>query len=122
MAKGHLIDWKKVDGMLHIQCTGEEIASVLMIDYDTLQKYCKIHHKMPFSDYSALKRLGGKASLRRNQWKMSEKVPAMAIFLGKNMLGQSDRIENTNKEIKLELTESEIDEEIDRLRKETKNP
>lgn len=89
--KGKTVDWRKVDQMLHIQCTGEEIASVLDIDYDTLQNHCKKEHKCPFSEYSAIKREGGKASLRRNQWKMSEKNPAMAIFLGKNLLGQKDK-------------------------------
>lgn len=87
------IDWEKVDGMLHIQCTGEEIASILVIDYDTLQTACKRDKKHSFSEYSAIKREGGKASLRRNQWKMSEKNPAMAIFLGKNLLGQKDKQE-----------------------------
>ena len=32
-------------------------------------------------------------SLRRIQWKLAEKSPAMAIFLGKNLLGQRDRPE-----------------------------
>lgn len=32
----------------------------------------------------------GNVSLRRMQWKLAEKSPAMAIFLGKNFLGQRD--------------------------------
>lgn len=33
-----------------------------------------------------------KIKLRRNQLKLSEKSAAMAIFLGKNYLGQSDNV------------------------------
>ena len=34
--------------------------------------------------------MGMKIRIRRNQLKLSEKSAAMAIFLGKNYLGQSD--------------------------------
>lgn len=87
-------DWNQVDQMLHIQCTGEEIAAILDVDYDTLQRACVRDKKVKFADYSAKKRQGGKASLRRKQWKIAETNPAMAIFLGKNLLGQKDKIEH----------------------------
>jgi len=87
-----VIDWQTVDAMLKIQCTGEEIASVLDIDYDTLQNACKRDHKMKFSEYSAKKRLGGRASLRRMQWKKAESGDStLLIWLGKNILNQSDK-------------------------------
>ena len=35
-------------------------------------------------------------SLRRNQFKLSETNVTMAIFLGKQYLGQSDKIETVN--------------------------
>ena len=39
--------------------------------------------------------MGMKIRIRRNQLKLSEKSAAMAIFLGKNYLGQSDtEVEN----------------------------
>lgn len=41
----------------------------------------------------------GKASLRRTQFKLAEKNPSMAIFLGKNLLGQTDRVEQTVMEV-----------------------
>jgi hypothetical protein len=37
--------------------------------------------------------MGLKIRLRRNQFKLSEKNAAMAIFLGKNYLGQKDVVE-----------------------------
>lgn len=36
----------------------------------------------------------GKASLRRYQFKMAEKNPTMAIWLGKNWIDQSDKVES----------------------------
>ena len=38
----------------------------------------------------------GLVSLRRNQFRMAENNPGMAIFLGKNYLGQSDKQETVH--------------------------
>jgi len=84
------LDWKIIDQMLHIQCTGEEIASVLNVSYNTLVRCCKRDKKRKFEDYSDEKKQGGRASLRRKQWAMVDKNVAMAIWLGKVMLGQKD--------------------------------
>ena len=95
------IDWKKLDNLCQIQCTGEEIASVLEIDYDTLNSACKREHKMGFSDYYSQKAPAGKASLRRRQYKAAMDGNAtMLVWLGKNLLGQTDKIETTEKETK----------------------
>ena len=91
-----VIDWPVVDTLCKIQCTGEEIASVLDIDYDTLQSACKREKGCKFSDYIGQKKLGGKASLRRSQWKLAKDGNAtMLIWLGKNMLDQKDKSEIT---------------------------
>ena len=42
--------------------------------------------------------MGMKIRIRRNQLKLSEKSAAMAIFLGKNYLGQSDETVESNAE------------------------
>lgn len=86
-----VIDWQKVDAMLHIQCTGEEIASVLDVDYNTIDRHCKREFSMGFEEYAKIKKEGGKASLRRRQWALTETNPAMAIWLGKQWLGQKDK-------------------------------
>lgn len=86
------IDYEVVDKLCHIQCTGEEIASVLRIDYDTLQRAVKRDKKMSFTEYFKQKANGGKASLRRMQWKAAESGnTTMLIWLGKQMLNQSDK-------------------------------
>ena len=93
-AKRISIDWDKVDAMCKIQCTGEEIASVLNISYDTLERACKREKSMSCADYIGQKREGGKASLRRRQWQSAQDGNAtMLIWLGKQYLGQRDRFE-----------------------------
>lgn len=90
-----VIDWDKVENLCKIQCTGEEIASVLEIDYDTLQRTCKLDHKQSFADYIGIKKLSGKASLRRRQWLTAESGnPTMLIWLGKQMLDQRNEPES----------------------------
>lgn len=90
------INWTTVDAMMHIQCTGEEIAAVLQIDYDTLQRAVKREKGIPFADYIRQKSDGGKSSLRRLQWsKAKEGNPTMLIWLGKQVLGQKDHQEIT---------------------------
>lgn len=86
------IDWPKVDNMAAIQCTGEEIAGVLGISYDTLQRASKRELGVPFADYIAQKRSGGKMSLRRKQYSTAmEGNPTMLVWLGKNWLNQTDK-------------------------------
>lgn len=86
-----VIDWDLVDNLCAIHCTGEEIAAVLMLNYDTLERACKRDKRSSFADYSTEKRRGGKASLRRRQWTQAEEGSvAMQIWLGKQWLGQSD--------------------------------
>jgi len=86
------VDWNKVEQMCAIQCTGEEIAGVLGIDYDTLNSACKRENKLSFSDYFKQKGSVGKMSLRRKQYtSMMEGNTTMMVWLGKNWLGQSDK-------------------------------
>ena len=92
------IDQKEFEGLLAIQCTLEEVASYF--DYklngcsvDTIERWCKRTFGESFAEVSKRKREYGKISLRRSQFKLAEKSPAMAIFLGKNYLGQKDVIE-----------------------------
>lgn len=86
-----VIDWPKVEAMCQIQCTAEEIAGILSIDYDTLNGACKREKRCNFSDYLKEKGMAGKASLRRRQYKAAQDGNAtMLVWLGKNWLGQSD--------------------------------
>jgi AraC-like DNA-binding protein len=91
-----IINWQQVDLLCQIQCTGEEISSVLGMHYDTLQRACKRDFKVTFAEYSEQKRNAGNASLRRAQWKAANAGnTAMLIWLGKQHLNQSDNLAQT---------------------------
>lgn len=84
------------ENLCHIQCPKHEICSVLDIDNDTLDRMIMDEYQDTFSNVYKKYSDGGKMSLRRTQFKLSEKNTAMAIWLGKQMLGQRDIVENFN--------------------------
>ncbi len=60
-----------------------------------MANWCERTYGMNFSE--CLKKFGanGRISLRRMQFKLAQKSPAMAIFLGKQYLGQTDKVEQS---------------------------
>jgi len=76
-------------GMAAIFCTKAEVAAVLRVSRPTLDKFFDDNPEVAaaFEDGFGT----GKMSLKRKQFKLADKNAAMAIFLGKNYLGQSDR-------------------------------
>lgn len=88
------IDYKTLDSLCKIQCTGEECASFLDMDYDTLNNALKRDGFGGFSDYFSKKAPGGRISLRRRQFKEAmDGNSTMLVWLGKNWLGQTDKTE-----------------------------
>lgn len=85
------IDWNELDKLCQMQCTLVEIASWFKVSEDTIERRCKETHGITFQEYFNQKRSGGLVALRRTQFQLAMKNPAMAIFLGKNYLGQSDK-------------------------------
>ncbi len=95
------INTEMVQKLAQIHCTDEEIASILGIGIETFKRRKK---DPEFADMLVAARSRGKASLRRIQWQLAEKGnAAMAIFLGKNLLGQRDKFEDTAVENNLPL-------------------
>jgi len=84
------VDWDMVKKLCQIQCTQDEIAAVLEISEDTLIKAFKEVFEGPPRDRFREWRKGGNCSLRRKQWKLADSNAGMAIFLGKQYLGQED--------------------------------
>lgn len=81
---------KMIENLSSLMCTDEEIASILGVSVDTLTNK---NNKDTFTEHKLKGQNKGKSSLRRIQFKLAEKNSAMAIFLGKNYLGQKDKIE-----------------------------
>lgn len=99
-----LIDEEQFKSMCEIQCTKDEICAILKIDEKTLTKWCNQTYSMGFSDVYKKLSSTGKMSLRRQQFKSAENGNVtMQIWLGKQYLGQTDKVEEkiTNTEEKL---------------------
>lgn len=89
------IDYETVEKLAHIQCTKTEIANFLGCSVDTLDR------ENNFAEHYKKGLDGGKMSLRRMQFKLAEKNSAMAIFLGKQYLGQKDNPDENGKDNKI---------------------
>lgn len=84
------IDKQQFENLCGIQCTLVEISSFFKVSEDTIQRWCKKTYKDDFTTVFERYRSNGKISLRRSQWRQAEKNPTMAIWLGKQYLGQKD--------------------------------
>ena len=90
------IDKTEFEKLCFLQCTEREFCSWFDVSDETLNKWCKENYDgRTFLDVFKEKRENGLISLRRTQFQLAEKSPAMAIFLGKNLLGQTDKVEQT---------------------------
>ena len=81
------LDYELIEKLAGIMCTQEEIAHFCNCSVDTLLRD---------PNFATIYKRGketGKMSLRRMQWKHAEKSFQMAIFLGKQYLGQKDIVE-----------------------------
>lgn len=84
------IDKVQFEKLCALQCTEEEICGFLDVTDKTLERWCQREYKAHFSEVFRQKRGVGKVSLRRSQWRLAEKNANMAIWLGKQYLGQRD--------------------------------
>ena len=87
------IDREVFEKLCGIMCTEEEIAGFFNCSVDTICRWCQEQYEMNFADAYKIYSATGKISLRRAQFKLAQKSAAMAIFLGKNYLGQTDHVE-----------------------------
>ena len=108
MAKGQikqkqiLIDKVQFEKLCGLQCTETEIEGYFNVSKDTLIRWCKDTYGTDFATIYEQKKGTGKIALRRFQMQQAEKNPTMAIWLGKQYLGQTDKIVSSN-EIKLPI-------------------
>lgn len=90
------INKTEFEKLCFLQCTRSEFCTWFDVNEDTLNRWCKENYDgKTFSAVFKEKRENGLISLRRTQFQLAEKSPAMAIFLGKNLLGQTDKVEQT---------------------------
>lgn len=80
------VDEALLEKLASIQCTNEELSNMVGVSIDTLlRRYATLIKKA---------RDNGKKSLRRMQWEAAQKGNVtMLIWLGKQYLGQKDKID-----------------------------
>lgn len=85
---------KQLRGLGQIQCIGKEAAAFFGVTEPTFIKFLNDNPQAR----EAFEEGKGKGcvSLRRYQWRMAENNATMAIWLGKNHLGQTDRVEQSH--------------------------
>ena len=90
--KKYNLDTKQVEQLAGYGCTDTEIASFFDISRTTLERN--------YEHYLTKGREEGKIRLRQMQWASAKKGNvAMLIWLGKQLLGQSDKQEITTTEL-----------------------
>ena len=86
------IDKREFEKLCGLQCTKQEIADFFDVDMTTIDRWCKREYKDTFSVVANKKASYGKISLRRTQFELAKKSANMAIWLGKQLLDQDEKI------------------------------
>lgn len=100
-----VINWELFEQLCHIQCTQQEICNILHVNHETLTSRVKGNYGEEYSHVYKKYSDAGKGSLRRTQFALAKKNAAMAIWLGKQYLGQKDH----DKEEKLPPNDSQLE-------------
>lgn len=74
-----------------LQCDIREIAGTFGCTVDQVKIWCKKTYNADFEKVYNAKATKGKISLRSLQFRLAEKSPTMAIYLGKVYLNQDDK-------------------------------
>jgi len=100
------IDPVQFEKLCEMMCTKKEIASFFNLSEDTIERWCKKTYKQTFAVTYDQKSDKGRIAIRRVQLqKAKEGNITMLIWLGKQWLGQSEKVEEkVTQEVKQEIT------------------
>lgn len=98
------LDIVQFENLCGLQCSLEEISNWFNCSEDDVREWCINTYGDDFEPVFEKKSIGGKISLRRAQFKLAEKNANMAMWLGKQYLGQTDKIESPESNEKNNLT------------------
>ena len=91
------IKTEQFEKLCKIQCTREEIADFFNVSESYLKKWVKATYDgETFEQVYKKFQAEGKVSIRRSQFYLKNKSPAMAMFLGKVVLGQREPTNDDN--------------------------
>lgn len=93
------IDWEQFDKLCALQVTLTELASWFECSVDTIERAVVREKGVKFAEYFDQKRQLGKIALRRKMFQVAvdQGSPALLIWLSKQYLGHTEKIETTNK-------------------------
>lgn len=97
------IDQETFEKLCGIQCTLIEICGFFNCSEDTIRRYCRRTYQENFESVFKSKSATGKISLRRSMFRQAENNATMAIWLSKQHLGMTDKIESTPIDNKIEI-------------------
>lgn len=83
-------DQKIFENLCFVQSPKDEMEFILHTDQRVINKWCLRVYDEDFDTVYKRFSSGGKASLRRDQFRMAKSNASMAIWLGKQYLGQKD--------------------------------
>ena len=87
------IDKETFEKLCGLQATKIEIAGFFKCSEDTIERWCHRTYDASFAVVYKNYSVDGLMSLRRSQFRLAEKSAAMAIWLGKQYLNQSDNVQ-----------------------------
>lgn len=86
-------EFRTFEALCGIHCTEQDICSVMNVTDKTLNNILKKKYKMSFSECFKRFSANGRISLRKKQFEVAKAGNVtMLIWLGKQHLGQADRI------------------------------
>lgn len=86
------IDKDQFENLCNINATLKEIAGWFRCSEDTIERWCEREYGASFADTYEKYSQEGKISIRRAQIKLAlSGNPTMLIWLGRQMLGQTDK-------------------------------
>lgn len=106
MTKRTEIDWDMLDAILRFGATCVDCAEILKTSEDAIQRNIKRRFKMTFAQYRDRKMAPTRQKLRAKQYEMAVEFGnvTMLIWLGKQMLGQSEKVTHVEED-ELEFTD-----------------
>lgn len=107
------IDFGELDKLCGLQCSQAEIASWFDVSIDTIEARIKERTGLSFPEYFEQKRGKGKIALRRKQYEAAMAGnTTLLIWLGKQYLGQSDKIESKNDTTAIQINIDQSDNDL----------
>lgn len=92
------INWDEFEKLVSYQCTQEEIADFFGVSVDTLDRACQRDLGLKLAEVWDKKKNLGRVKLKKIQFDLAEQgSAAMAIFLGKHLLGQKDEYDDLDR-------------------------